>query len=233
MPPSKARRRNISQQSEMIYDGHNFGIILDSREIFIAPSIYGDEIDASVANRFITNLQLLNNLNNSTILVHQTTNGGDWNYGIAIYDAIKASCDDPSKSNIVLLAYAHARSMSSIIPQAAKWRVIMPNADFLIHFGTLGYDGDCQSGIAEAEWSKKLNERMLEIYATRCIEGQFFRREGMEEKDIIEWLRKTINEKREFYITPRQAVDYGLMDAVFGDIEFSTFEELRQEEEEE
>jgi len=229
MPP--ARRRNISQQSEAIFDAHHFSVIPDSREIFIYPSEDIDEIDATVAAKFITNIQLLNSLNSLPILVHQITNGGDWNYGIAMYDAIKASCDDPTKSDVILLAYAHARSMSSIIPQAAKWRVMMPNADFLIHFGTLGYDGDCQSGIAEAEWSKKLNERMLEIYAERCVYGQFFKREGMDRKAIISWLRDTINNKREFYITPRQAVDYGLMDAVLGDEGFTTIDELRQEEE--
>jgi len=221
------KRRNISQRSEMLYDCHNFNIALDTREIFLHGDYSYDYdsvmVDFKSASTFIKNLQLLNSLTSESILVHLITNGGDWNYGMAIYDAIKNS-----KSDITVLAYAHARSMSSIIPQAAKWRVIMPNADFLIHWGTLGVpDYNYQSAVSEIDWAKKSTEIMLDIYISRCRDGQFFKRECMDDKSIREWLIDKINKKQEFYMTAREAVDYGFMDAVLGDEEFETIDRLR------
>jgi ATP-dependent protease ClpP protease subunit len=226
------KRRNISQRSELIYDCHHFGIMLDSREIFVAPNLDDslDEamIDHVVANQFIRNLQILNSMGNDPILVHLITCGGDWNYGIAIYDAIKQSCDDPDLSDVVVLAYAHARSMSSIIPQAAKWRIIMPHSDFLIHWGITGYEGNHTSFMQEAKQAEKISEMMLDIYVSRCIMGQYWKRERMEEKQIRECLRDLMDKKQEVYFTGRQAVDMGFMDAVLGDEDFETVARLRE-----
>ncbi len=226
---TKPPRRNISQRSEMVYDAHIFNIILDTREIFLSSDQnYNYEeamLDHRAANTFIKNLQILNSKDNDNILVHMITNGGDWNYGMAIYDAIKTS-----QSSITILAYAHARSMSSIIPQAAKWRVIMPHADFLIHWGTNEISGNHTSVQAEALWSQKSAEIMLDVYTERCKDGQFFKREGMDEKQVRQWVGDQMTKKQEFYMTAREAVDKGFMDAVLGDEEFETVEKLKEEE---
>ncbi len=227
---TKQPRRNISQRSEMVYDVHTFNILLDTREIFLSSDqdYHYDEamLDHKAANTFIKNLQMLNNKDHDNILVHMITNGGDWNYGMAIYDAIKYS-----SSYITILAYGHARSMSSIIPQAAKWRVIMPNADFLIHWGTDEISGSHTSVQAEADWSKRSAEIMLDVYAERCKDGQFFKREGMDEKQIRQWIGDQMTKKQEFYMTAREAVDKGFMDAVLGDEEFESVEKLKEEDE--
>ena len=236
MPP--APRRNISQKSEMVYDAHHFGVIIDTREIFIAPNIEHDVeeamIDHVVANTFIRNLEVLNHLGQDPILVHLITCGGDWNYSMAIYDAIKHNCEDENDlSDISVLVHAHARSMSSVIPQAATWRVMMPNADFLIHDGELEYGGNYQSAISEARWAEKGRETMIEIYAEKCVEGQFFKRENMDKKAIKEWLKEKIAQKQEFYMTASQAVDYGLMDGILGDDGFEDLTKLRYDDDEE
>lgn len=230
---ARARRRNISQESELIYDVHEFGLIIDTREIFLASDLAYDYDEAMLdhrsANQFIRNLTLLNNKGTNTILVHAITCGGDWNYGIAIYDAIKASCEDENSSDVVVLSHAHARSMSSIIPQAAKWRVIMPNADFLIHWGTLDLQGNHTSVEAEAVWAKRTAEKMLDIYVGRCREGEHWEREGFSEEDIRNFLREQVDRKQEYYMTSRQAVEMGFVDAVLGDEGFETIKALRDD----
>lgn len=232
------KRRTISQRSEMIYDAQIFSIIVDTREIFISPSIIesyegSDEamIDYRTANQFIRNLSILNSMGHEPILVHSITCGGDWNYGIAIYDAIKNSCEDPNLSNVIVLSHAHARSMSSVIPQAATYRVLMPNADFLIHSGTLQLDGNTTSVLAEADWTKKMDDVMLDIYVDRCYDGGFWLREGMaEKKQIKEYLRQEMATRQEWYMTSREAVDKGFVDAVLGDEGFETIKALREDE---
>jgi ATP-dependent protease ClpP protease subunit len=231
---SDPKRRNISQRSEMIYDVHNFGIILDTREIFLGSNLdesqEDSQIDHVVANTFIRNLQILNNMSDDAILVHMITCGGDWNYGMAIYDAIKQSCDDPKLSDVVVLAYAHARSMSSVIPQAASYRVIMPNADFLVHWGTEVADGNYTSVQAETKWSAVLAERMVDVYYQRCKDGDYWRRHDiLTEQDIKQFLRENMDKKQEWYMAPRTAVDMGFMDAVLGDEHYETIASLREE----
>jgi len=226
------RKRTTSQQSEMIYDCHNFGILVDSREIFLAPAL--DEsyeeamIDHTVAHNFMRNLRILNSINKKTILIHMITCGGCWNYGIAIYDAIKASCDDEELSNVIVLAHGHARSMSSIIPQAAVLRIIMPHADFLMHHGTYSMDGNYQSVVSDVKWAEEfVTPAMMSIYASRCKDSKMF--EGWTETRIIKHLLKLIEAKQEVYLSPRQSVEYGLMDAVLGDNKYETLSILRED----
>jgi ATP-dependent protease ClpP protease subunit len=213
----------------MVYDVQNHGVVIDTREIFVAPARAEEEdnqcIDAHVANEFIRNLSILNSMNKEPILVHIITCGGDWNYGMAMFDAIKSS-----PSDIITLSYAHSRSMSSVIPQAATWRIIMPNAPVLLHWGKFAVAGNCTSCFAEADWYKKDNETMLDIYAERAKEGFFFRQQNMDFKAVREYLRDQMDRKQEYFMTARDAVNMGLMDAVLGDEEFETIEGLRTTE---
>jgi len=225
------KRRNISQRSEMIYDAHHFGVILDTRELFIAPSEYYDMIDWDTAHQFIKNLQILNGINHEPILIHFMSCGGSWDYGMAMYNAIKNSCDDPKLSNIVILSYAHARSMSSIIPQAAKWRVIMPDAYFMMHDGTYGDEGNWKTVLSGAKFYEQATVRMMQIYVDKCVHGEQFA--NWEREKIQEYLEKKIAYEDDFYLTAREAVNYGLMDAVLGDEGFETIKALREDSDEE
>jgi ATP-dependent protease ClpP protease subunit len=214
--------------------------MIDTREIFLSSSLEDDcetaMIDHWSANHFIRNLSILNSTGDrkQPILVHMCTCGGEWNYGIAIYDAIKASCDDEKCSDVIILAHAHARSMSSIIPQAAKWRVIMPNADFLIHWGELELASTHTSVQAEAHWARRSCETMLDIYIDRCREASYWEREGYDTPETIrEFLRDRMDKKQEYYMTARESVEMGFMDAVLGDEGFETIDQLRADEEDE
>jgi len=221
--------RPSSQTSELINDTHNFGVLIKTREVFLSSNLdcaYEEAcIDHWAANRFIRNLQILNSISQTPILIHMITCGGVWEYGMAIYDAIKQSASDT-----IILAYAHARSMSSIILQAATWRVFMPNSYFLIHCGTWAPQNDnWTSAITEADWTKKQHERMLELYVEKCKDGHFWKREGLDQNGIKQWIQDQINRKQEVYMTAREAVDRGFADAVLGDEDFENIAALRND----
>ena len=117
-------------------------------------------VEYAMANRFIRNLNLCMRVNPDTpIVIHMKTCGGDWTEGIAIYDTIK-SCPFP----VTILNYTHARSMSSLIFQAANKRVMMPHSYFLFHEGTLGYEGTYKTVMSMADWDKKTGVQMIDIY---------------------------------------------------------------------
>lgn len=206
--------RSISQRNDVIYNLHEFNVSITSREIFLN----SDEIDYKTANTFLKNMTALENENQDPILIHQCTCGGCFYYGLAIYDRIKMS-----PCRITLLAYAHARSMSSIIPLAADIKIMMPNAVYMIHHGTVELSGETNTVVSDAEQTKVETEQMLSIYVEACKTGTFFK--GWGDKRIYNFLMKKMSAN--WYINAKDAVKYGFMNAILGDKGFETIAGLK------
>ncbi len=232
MSQKRIIRRDASALSELVYDVHEYGLNHDSREIYLHGYMMAhvedlDEpgVDYRMCSNFVKNLHLLSTLDvEKPIVIHMMTCGGCWNYGMAIYDAIKF-CPNP----VTILAYAHARSMSSIIIQAADYRILMPNADFLVHMGTAEMGGDTMSVQAEGDQLKKLTERMLEVYAERVVDCEHHHYKGKSQKVIEGKLKKEIDLRREWYMTSQEAIEMNLIDGVLGDEGFESITKLREE----
>lgn len=224
-------RRTISQKSGLVHDVHEYSINWDTRELYLHAYLGRDEseeVDERMAQQLIKNLTFLSylNTNRDPIVIHMMTCGGDWNYGMAIYDAIEA-CRCP----VSILAYGHARSMSSIILQSADYRVLMPNVEFLIHFGTYGNEGNWTSMESEHEQYQKAQSLMLDIYTEKAKNGQFFINKKWSFKRIKKYFDDTMKTKQEWYMTPREAIEYGLADAILGDEGYENIGALLKAEE--
>lgn len=192
---------------------HSKGLDLANRRIYL----HGDAmvkdaepgVDYRMANTFIKNLDILNAGHQAgDITVVLGTVGGDWNYGMAIYDAIKYS-----PNPVDVLVYGWARSMSSIIPQAARNRIMMPHADFMVHYGSTAYEGHyltAKSGMKYEERSEKI---MLDIYADRCQHGTFFANRTLPE--ISEYIDRQMKDRGDWWMSAQEAVFYGFADRVF------------------
>lgn len=203
---------SLTQRSETLSNLHNHNISPGTREIFLHGYI-GDswedvEVDHRMANGFLKNMTLLEGDNHNPILIHQCTCGGDWPYGMAIYDRIKAS-----PCYVTVLAHAHARSMSSIIPLAADFGVMMPSAVYMIHHGTTELSGEVQTVISNAEQTKIETKQMLALYVEACRGSERF--SDWSDKRIHNYLMKKL--ESDWYLTARESVQYGFMNAVLGD----------------
>ena len=168
-------------------------------------------VEYQMSAQFIKNLSLLSNLNSrKPILIKMKTCGGYWEEGMAIYDAIRA-CPNP----VTILSYTHARSMSSIILQAADKRVLMPNSYFLFHEGDMMTSGTYRQVIHNVEWTKKVQgTAMLAIYIQALKKKGNYK--NWSEKRIKEMLQDQMNKKEDVLLTPQEAVDWGFADEVFG-----------------
>lgn len=215
---SRPPRRTIAQRSELVYQLHEYGILLDTREVWLT----GD-VEAETAFEVLGNIRLLETQGGGPILLHTNSPGGEWNHGMAVYDALRQS---PCKT--IVLAHAYAASMTSIIPQGADVRVVMPNAEVLVHYGTEYIGGNAQSVISTGKQAEQSRERMLAIYADRCYRGPWFIKKRWSRERVKEWLRKEIDKTQERYMDARQAVEYGFFDAVLGDKGFESVETLRE-----
>jgi ATP-dependent Clp protease protease subunit len=170
---------------------------------------YEPGVEYAMANRFIRNLNVCMRVNPKTpLLIHMKTNGGDWTEGMAIYDAIKAF-----PWPVTILSYTHARSMSSIILQAANKRVLMPNSYFMFHDGTLGIEGTLKQVKSTVSFERNAERVMLDIYAKAMQLGGKFA--GKSQQSIKKWLRTQMDKKEDVYLSAKEAVENGFADEIF------------------
>jgi len=198
---------------------HNHKIDEENFELWLEPedysAVYEDEepgVEYLMANKFIKNIRNMGikaKEAKKPILIHMKTCGGDWHEGMAIYHAIKA-CPVPT----IILSYTHARSMSSIILQAADKRVLMSDSIFMIHWGTDAIAGESKT--VDSIWTfykdtYNTNDRMISVYADRmCKANSDLKKPALKRKLI-----KAIEAKGDKFYTEEQAVEENFADEVF------------------
>jgi ATP-dependent protease ClpP protease subunit len=212
-------RKNLSHRHELVSIIQEYGINLEEKELFLHSSFDQEEtgVDFRMATQFQKNMRMMKD---KPVLIHMHTIGGIWHDGMAIYDTIKSHI-----SHVTILCYGHVGSMSSIIPQAADHRVMMPNAEFMIHYGYCGYNQNYIGYISDAEQNKKYAELMLDIYTDKCSSGERFI--DWTPRRIKNFLVKQMQKKQEVYLTAREAVEWGFADAVLGDEGYETIDSLK------
>ena len=204
----------INNFQQFDVDVDNLEIYLFGREEYIDSETDEEPgVEYSMANRLIKNVTLCHTNSKDKnkykpIIIHMKTNGGDFNEGMAIYDTLK-NIPNP----IIIVNYTHARSMSSIIFQAASKRVMMPHSFLMIHRGTYGISGTAQEVDSNYEFDKRDDLIMLDIYASRMKEKGIFK--GRSKTKIKEWLKDQMMKKTDVFMTAEQAIKYGLADEVF------------------
>ena len=200
---------------------HQCGLDVDDFVIYLEPvptELHAGEgvadepgVEYQMSAKFIKNLHILTRKDpKRPVLVHMKTNGGEWEEGMAIYDSIRA-CPNP----VTILSHTHARSMSSIIPQAADKRVLMPNSYFLIHEGFLGVEGNYKGVVSGVKYAEYTREVMLDIYVD-VLKNRGEKFSGWSVDRIRKMLIDEMDRKEDVYLTAQQAVDWGFADEVFG-----------------
>lgn len=203
---------------DLIYHLHQFDIDLKSNHIYlmgvdrgyeVEPGVIEPGVEFTMANRLIKNINICMRVNpGKPIIIHLKTCGGLWEEGMAIYDAIK-SCPSP----VTILNYTHARSMSSIIFQAADKRVMMPNSIFMFHDGTYEIGGTVKTVRSTIDFDKKNDRIMLGIYAEKMNESGKMQGYGVQK--IQKWLRAQMDKKEDVFLTAKETVNLGLADEIF------------------
>lgn len=157
-------------------------------------------VDAVMAERAIKALTLLDQ-SDGDITIILNNPGGDWFHGMAIYDAIR-QC----KNHVIVKVYGMAMSMGGVILQAADERIMMPNAKFMMHYGSMGMQ-ETHAKIFKkwADESERINDDMEQIFL-----------EKMREKDPDFKLKK-LKEMLDYdtILTAEETVKLGLADKVY------------------
>lgn len=226
-------RRKKQAPEQVLYDIHAHNVNLNLRDLYVHSYYSKDDetseepgIDYRQATTFIKNLHVMDQEPNDPILVHMHSVGGEWDQGMAMFNAVQF-CD----SYVTILAYAQASSMSGIFLQSAPLRILMPDCHFMLHYGSTGYEGHTLAVMSMAAFNDKVNKRMVQIFAERCIKGEFFARKKSSTVETVgRYLDKTMKEKVDWYLDAEEAVFYGFADHILGCEEYPNLDSLREDE---
>lgn len=230
----KLDKKIKAKSDDHVWHVHEYDVDLQSNHIYLMgmesyaagheEMINEPGVEYSMANRFIRNLNICMRANpDKPVVIHMKTCGGLWEEGMAIYDAIK-SCPMP----VTILSYTHARSMSSLIFQAANKRVMMPHSTFMYHDGTLGIEGTVKQVKTAVDFTTRvIDGQMMKIYIDAMKEQGKYKHRSR--KFIEAYLRDQMDKREDVYLTAKEAVDLGFADSIF-DYNWAKLTDYTQEE---
>ena len=166
--------------------------LLRERIVFL-----GTEVEDTSANLIAAQLLFLEADNpDKDIELYVNSPGGSAYAGMAIYDAMQHV-----KADVSTICYGIGMSAAAMITTggAVGKRFALPHAKLMIHQGSAGYRGtpaDIQIAAKEVAATTRQMAEIIARHATRDVE------QVMQDID------------RDRFMTPQEAVEYGLIDAV-------------------
>jgi ATP-dependent protease ClpP protease subunit len=217
---------NIREPEQDLANIHQYGIDLKNRELFLH-SYFSDSdeepgVDYRVAINFEKNLRYLNSLSIEPILVHMHLPGGVWTDCLGMYDAMRFS-----KSRIIILAYGSVESASSVIFQGADTRILMPNTNILIHYGSISVDHDHKAAVSSIEWSEKESQKMIDIFTDKCMTSVIAKNKNWKRLIARKHIISQLANKCDWILNAQEAVEYNFADGVLGSKRFPSIEEIK------
>ena len=206
---------------------HNYNIDQSNREIYLHSYVSDGEEEAGVDYRsaiiFEKNLRYLNILSLEPILIHMHLPGGDWQDCLGMYDAIKAS-----KAKTIILAYAKAESSSSFLLQAADLRILMPNTNVMIHYGSFSLYGEhSKAAVSGIQWNEKECEKMVDVFTDRCMNSSICKQKNWKKMIAKKHIVSQLANKCDWILQAQEAVDYGFADGILGTKKYPNIDYLK------
>jgi ATP-dependent Clp protease protease subunit len=181
-------------RGERAYD--IYSLLLKERIIFL-----GTAVDDHVANLIIAQLLFLDREDpGKDIQLYINSPGGSVTAGLAIYDTMQLV-----QSDVSTICVGMAASMGAVllVAGAAGKRFALPNATVMLHQASGGFEGTATD---------------IEIRAREVLRLQTRIREILQEHTGQPMDRITRDSDRDFFMTPDDAVAYGVVDHVVGQV---------------
>lgn len=218
-----------SDLEQLLSDIHSYGINHHTREIYIHGAYGGSHCDEEepgvgyrMATAFVKNLHVLEAQEQSNILIHLHSIGGEWTDGMAMFHAARFA-----KSPVTILAYAQASSMSGIILQCADKRILMPDTEFMIHHGSIAVHDNSMAAKSAIDVNERQCKRMLRIFAKRAILSPYFKEREYTEAKVVSFIDRKIKSNSDWCMDAEEAVYYGFADGILGEKGYESIDKIR------
>ena len=180
-----------TSRGERSYD--IFSRLLNERIVFL-----GDEVNSDTASLVIAQLLFLESEDpDKDISLYINSPGGSVTAGMGIYDTMQyIKCD------VSTICVGMAASMGAfLLAGGAKGkRMILPNAEVMIHLPSGGAQGQATEIQITAEWILRTKKNLAKILAENCNQPY--------EKVLADT-------ERDYWMSAEQALEYGLVDHIF------------------
>ncbi len=157
----------------------------------------GSPIDDGVSNTIVAQLLFLESQDKTKdIKLYINSPGGSVTAGLAIYDTMQhVACD------VQTICIGMAASMGAVLLAggASKKRFALPNSEIMIHQPLGGVEGQATDIKIRAERILKTKDQLNKILAKHT--GQSLK-------------KVEVDTDRDYFMDPKQALDYGLVDKV-------------------
>lgn len=177
------------ENGERSYD--IFSRLLKERIIFI-----NGEINNNTANVVVAELLYLDSLNNEDIYIYINSPGGEITSGMAIYDTINYINSDVST---ICIGMAASMAAFLLLCGTKGKRYALENSEIMIHQPLGGVEGQATEIKIAADRIINIRKKLNTIIANTT--GKSIKRI---EKDT----------ERDNYMTPNQAIEYGIIDKI-------------------
>jgi ATP-dependent Clp protease protease subunit len=180
-----------SSRGERAYD--IYSRLLRERIIFL-----GDAIEDHLANLVIAQLLFLESEDpEKDISLYINSPGGQVTSGLAIYDTMQYL-----RAPVSTICIGMAASMAAVLLAAGAngKRYALPHSRIMIHQGSGGFRGNAPDALIQMREWEHLVEVNHEILARHT-------------KQPLDKVRKDTD--RDYFMSPEQAKDYGIIDAVY------------------
>ena len=189
-------------------DQHEFGINVKRRIIYLHNLGGEHSIDWKTSAQFIKNLDTLSASKNLITVKLISSDGGDLSDGLAIYSAIRTS-----PTPIRMIGYGFICSSATLIMQAARERLLSRESEFMVHRGTVASEHTLNAR-STVKSNHRINKRMLDIYAERCMHGSFFKSRNYSLSKTRSYLDTKIKNDGDIWLTPEEALELGFIDGI-------------------
>ncbi|MEA2639455.1 MAG: ATP-dependent Clp protease, protease subunit [Chloroflexota bacterium] len=181
-----------TSRGERAYDV--FSLLLKERIVFL-----GTPIDDFIANLIIAQLLFLEREDpEKDIQLYIHSPGGSVTAGLAIYDTMQLVRPDVST---ICVGMAASMGATLLVAGAKGKRFSLPNSTVMLHQASGGFEGTAADIQIHAREVLRLQNRLREIL-------QIHTGQSLE--------RITLDADRDFFLTPEQALEYGVIDQILG-----------------
>ena len=180
-----------TSRGERSYD--IFSRLLNERIVFL-----GDEVNSDTASLVIAQLLFLESEDpDKDIFLYINSPGGSVTAGMGIYDTMQYI-----KFDVSTICVGMAASMGAfLLAGGAKGkRMILPNAEVMIHQPSGGAQGQATEIQITAEWILRTKKNLAKILAENCNQPV---------EKVME------DTERDHWMSAEQALEYGLVDHIF------------------